>query len=127
MSLSILRSIGTLVALVVAVAQPVFADETGVRIATKVVVPNQVAVYFGDLNLQSPVGADTLIARISHAAQRACGERAKLGPGFYVVRQRRAECVKQAEQSAVTAVNQSNVTAAYALRQGEVAGRIATR
>lgn len=119
MSITKLYPVGALIALIA--AQPVLASDQFAQIST-----SEVAVYYGDLNLESPVGAQSLVTRVHTAAKRACGANPSFGPGYRIAKQRYIECVQTAEKGAVAAVNRPNVTAAYAGRKG-LATRIATR
>jgi UrcA family protein len=93
-----------------AVAQPLLAHDAGPSL-----VVNQVRVHYGDLNIQSALGAESLVTRIALAAKQACGgQPALLGPGSRIAMQSYVDCRQNAEKSAVSKINQSSVTAAYA-------------
>lgn len=87
----------------------------------------RIAVKYDDLNLRSTNGAATLVSRISRAANRACGVRPMVGPGSYEKRERRATCIREAEDTAVAAVDHPTVTALYAQMRGTIAATVATR
>jgi UrcA family protein len=116
------RHIGTLAILLFAAARPAMATDLA-----PVLVANQIRVYYGDLNLHSPLAADLLVTRITQAAKQACGGRPPLSPGFFIMRERYVACLQQAEQTAIAAVNQPSVTAAYARKLDPAAERLATR
>ena len=124
MSLSKFLSTGlVLTVLAVAATQPAIANDS----ATEPVV-GQVKVSYGDLNIQSPIGADSLVKRIAQAAKRACGSRpALVGPGSRIAQQRYKSCLDSAQQAAVSEVNQPAVTAAHARQKSAEAERIAGR
>jgi UrcA family protein len=122
MSHSKSQSIGIFASLLLTAVQVAAANDS-----KPVVVANQVRVQYGDLNLQSPLAADLLIARIARAANQACGSRPALGPGYYVSRRRYAACIEHAEHDAVATMNQPLVTAAYERKLSPSAARFATR
>ena len=63
-----LGSIGVLTALLTMAAHAAPAHEASANI-----VVNQVRIHYGDLNVQSASGAETLVARIVLSAKQACG------------------------------------------------------
>lgn len=87
----------------------------------------RLTVNYSDLNLRTVKGAAALVARISRAARQACGERAMVGPGAFVKRERRAACIREAEETAIAAVDHRVVTGIYAQTRGTIAATVATR
>jgi UrcA family protein len=69
----------------------------------------QIEVWFGDLNLASPYGAEALLRRLRHGASIVCG-------GEPDVRESRVfyrRCVRAAVGNAVAKVNAPAVTSLY--------------
>jgi len=71
----------------------------------------QIAVHFGDLNLDQPGGAAVLYRRIRHAAERVCGD--PLPPGSFIPSPFWRSCVAQAIERSVIAVDRPALTAYY--------------
>jgi UrcA family protein len=72
---------------------------------------SQIAVHFGDLNIDQTAGATVLYRRIRHAAERVCGEPQL--PGSHVVSPDWRRCVAQAIDQAVVSVDRPALTAYY--------------
>lgn len=83
----------------------------------------QIDVFYGDLNLDHPAGAEKMMNRINRAAVRACGGT----PDSRDLRERQAfrQCVTTATTSAVRQLNAPLVTALYFGRATNP--RVATR
>jgi len=122
MSLSKLGLLTIAFSAAIAATSPVKAETT---LETPTVT--RITVKYSDLNLRSVKGATTLVKRISRAARRTCGDRQMVGPAAFEKRERRAECIRQAEAAAVAAVDQPIVTAVYAQLRGSIAATVATR
>jgi UrcA family protein len=68
-------------------------------------------VFFGDLNLENPVGADTLLNRIRFTARKVCGGAESL-QSIAIYRAAHA-CQLEATSKAVSDVGHANVTSRY--------------
>lgn len=73
--------------------------------------PQQRVVTYGDLDLNSPQGADTLVRRIEQASDQVCDQRA--GPRTIVQDQTSDVCAVETREQAVRDVGNNNVTASY--------------
>ena len=76
-------------------------------------------VKFGDLNLQSPAGAEELYRRIQRAATKVCWE--PTDPHVLSSRDRR-DCVERAVAKAVGDVNNGYLTALYTKKTNKAYG-----
>lgn len=122
MSLSKFTFLSTVAVAAIAGTSPVIAET--IPDAPTV---TRLTVNYSDLNLRTEKGAATLVTRISRAAKQACGDRAMVGPGSFEKRERRAACIREAEETAVAAVDHPTVTAVYAQKRGAIAATVATR
>ena len=73
-------------------------------------------VFYGDLNLQRPAGADVMLARIHAAASFVCGGKPDTREVTDMMRYR--SCVSRAIGDAVAQVNQAALTQLYANSAG---------
>lgn len=73
--------------------------------------PNARVVTYGDLDLNSPQGADQLVRRIERASDQVCDQRS--GPRTIVQDQIADSCSVETEEQAVRDVAHPNVTASY--------------
>lgn len=92
-------------ALLISTAAPALADNTWDRRYEERVV------FFGDLNLESRSGADTLIRRIQQASDVVCGDRA--GPRPINEQRDVRSCEAETTELAVREVGHPNVLYRY--------------
>ncbi|HEY2752042.1 UrcA family protein [Phenylobacterium sp.] len=85
----------------------------------------QVRVPVGDLDLNSRAGADTLIQRVTAAADRACGRSSSGGVTGQMEQRAHQVCKAQAVARAVAQVDASAVQVRYAQNRGAVKVRVA--
>lgn len=78
-----------------------------------------VVVRYADLDLNSSEGAKTLYARLSAAAERACGNES--GARDLGARLQYQACVERALEKAVGKVGNAGVQAVHAVRKGPAA------
>lgn len=70
----------------------------------------QVVVRYGDLNVDTPQGAEQLYSRISHAAHTVCGVP---GDPMYKLDHAYHRCLQTTLEQAVATVDHAKVTALY--------------
>lgn len=85
------------------------------------VEPPRVNVKYGDLNIDSPQGADVLYARIRRAARNVCG---KFDADLLDVFRQREVCINKAISGAVTKVNAPALYAIYDAKTGKAVPRL---
>src|SRR5262245_46456958 len=73
-------------------------------------VAQQVIVRFGDLNLQNPGAAETLLTRITRAGTRVCGGAEAAGVSTPSTKRAFRTCRSRAVQEAVAKVNHPLLT-----------------
>lgn len=79
-----------------------------------------VVVHYGDLNIDSPLGAKVLYARLSHAAERACGGQPMLQD--LTASTRYGACFDRAMDRAVQKVDKPQLQALHASRSESKVG-----
>jgi UrcA family protein len=79
--------------------------------------PSSMKVKFGDLNLDSQAGVETLYKRIRTAARIVCWNDTSTSDPRYFYNRRKCELT--AEAKAVRDVNNRNLTAMYRAKHGE--------
>jgi UrcA family protein len=79
--------------------------------------PASMKVRYGDLNLDSQAGVETLYKRIRTAARIVCWNDTPTGDPRYFYHRRKCELT--AEAKAVRDVNNRNLTAMYRAKHGE--------
>jgi UrcA family protein len=82
--------------------------------------PPQRVVQYGDLNLASSKGVQTLYGRLTAAARIVCAPAVNLG---YYQKAEASVCTKKAVQDAVRDVNNANLTAFHLERTGQAGER----
>jgi UrcA family protein len=83
-------------------------------------VPHEIVKY-GDINLSSPQGAATLLARIQSAARRVCERSEEMN----LSAQAQAHaCITKAVATAVSQVHQPTLTALYNSKNGKTSSPI---
>ncbi|MFK7828997.1 MAG: UrcA family protein [Congregibacter sp.] len=103
---------GALLGMLVGTAFQAQAENLTEVTAPAMAVKTQVIVNVADLNLSSPEGQKALYARISNAAEKACGPRdwRRAGSGYMASRNR--ECYDQSLSRALSEANQAWVASA---------------
>lgn len=98
----------------IALAAALFAFAAPAQ-AGDLVITENVRVQYGDLDLSSERGAETMMRRLDRAATRACGGAVEPGPIAVRARQQRAldACRSQALDRAVAELAAPIVTAIY--------------
>jgi UrcA family protein len=111
----------SLIALVLACAA---VSATAQARPNDVLTTSQVEVFYGDLNLNNPAGAQMMLGRIKQAAIRVCGGSK---PSIHDMRDRRTfrDCVERATNDAVRQLNAPLVTALHTGRPADP--RVAVR
>jgi UrcA family protein len=89
----------------------VFPQSSTAEAVTKTV---SVSVHYGDLNLATDAGAQTLLKRLSWAGRQVCGRRPPMG-SITLYEQHRA-CVREAISTAVAKLGSRAVTAQLTAR-----------
>ena len=103
--LSLLGSLLAVLSLNSALANDVAAHETNV---------GSIAVSYDDLNLENPVGLDSLYQRVAFAARKVCGV-GNYKVSLDIVRKNR-ECVSQSIEHAIGQIGDTRLTALHQSR-----------
>lgn len=88
-----------------------FVTATALPVAAQEVAPRQRVVEYGDLNLNSPHGAHTMVRRIENASRQVCGDR----PGTRSLTESGSvnACRVDSTENAVSDLDHPMVTAQY--------------
>lgn len=87
------------------------------NVAAHEINSNGITVSFGDLNLSSPVGLDSLYQRVESAALKACGVD-NVKDSLDIVRLNR-ECVSSSINNAISKIGDSRLTALHQIKLAE--------
>lgn len=101
-------TLGAIAALSLCAAAPAFAQQQSAASTTQL---NQRIVPYGDLNLDSSAGADTMLRRINNASRFVCGDRS--GPRPMQENGSVHGCITESTETAVNDLDHPNVSNRY--------------
>ena len=101
-------ALGVVAALSLCAAAPAFAQQASAPSTTHL---NSRVVPYGDLNLDSAAGADTMLRRINNASRFVCGDRT--GPRSMQENGSVHGCVDESMDNAVSDLGHPNVSNRY--------------
>ena len=101
-------ALGVIAAVSLCAAAPAFAQQQGAASTTQL---NERVVPYGDLNLDSRSGADTMLRRIDNASRYVCGDRT--GPRTIQENGSVHHCVNESTETAVNDLDHPNVSNRY--------------
>lgn len=101
-------ALGVVAAVSLAAAVPAFAQQASAPSTTQL---NSRVVPYGDLNLDSAAGADTMVRRINNASRFVCGDRT--GPRTMQENGTVHACIGESSDNAVADLGHPNVSNRY--------------